>query len=98
MKIYIDKEFHCHTTNPDNVYRAFEDPFFDGKCATFIEGFLFIPEGEIWIRSDGMAFEGRVRTPWRDFAELDAAQRQYEWEQIAEYEKALAEIEAALGV
>ena len=98
MKIYIYKDFHCHTTNPDNAFREFEDKFFDGKCVTFIEGYMYIPDGESWMRSDGMVFEGKIRTPWKDYDELDEAQREYERQLLAEYESALAEIEKALGV
>ena len=35
--------------------------------------------------------------PWKNYAELDSAQREYERNQIAEYEAALSEIETALG-
>ena len=52
------------------------------------------------------SFQGRDGiSPWKPWRELDAAQRAYEQEQLeslsaqnAEYEAALAEIEAALGV
>lgn len=98
MRVYIDEKFHCHTTNPDNAYREFEVPFFDGKCKTFIEGFMYIPTDEIWTRSDGMIFVGKIITNWKDYDELDSAQREYERQQIAEYESALSEIETALGV
>jgi hypothetical protein len=35
---------------------------------------------------------------WKPYSELDNAQREYEKQLLAEYEAALAEIEAALGV
>ena len=89
MKICIDKNFHCHTANPDNAFREFEVPFFDGKCKTFVEGFIHIPNGEVWVRSDGMAFEGSINTPWKDYDELDDAQRQYEQALIADMQQAL---------
>ena len=98
MKLYIDSNCKCHTTNPDSTFREVETDFFDGKCQTFIEGSRFVPFGEIWTRSDGVVFQGEMIAPWKDYNELDAAQREYEREQLAEYEKALAEIEAALGV
>ena len=96
--IYIDSDFHCHATNPDGVYRAFDVPFFYGKCPTFIEGYIYIPDGEKRTRSDGIEFYGECVYPWKNFDELDAAQREYERQLLAEYESALAEIEAALGV
>ena len=90
MKIYIDKEYHCHTSNPDGVLREIETDFFDGKCATFIEGYRFIPDGECWIDDDGVPLIGEMITPWKDYNELDAAQRQYERELLADAENALA--------
>lgn len=97
-KIYIDSEFKCHTTNPDNVFREVETYCFDGKCDTFIEGYMFVPEDETWTRSDGVVFTGEMIAPWKDYNELDEVQREYERQLLAEYEAALAEIEAALGV
>jgi hypothetical protein len=87
MKIYVDSEYHCHTTNPDGTFREVEHPFFDGRCATFIEGYCYDDS------------KGYVQIyPWKNFDELDADQREYEKRLIAEYESALAAIEAALGV
>lgn len=98
MKIYIDSEYKCHTTNPDGTFREIETDFFDGKCTAFVEGYRFVPSGEIWTRSDGEVFYGEMVAPWKPYDELDAAQRVYERLMIADYESALAEIEAALGV
>lgn len=103
--IYIDSDFKCHTTNPDGMYTSVETAAFDGKCDAYIEGYRFVPAGSTWIRSDGVVFTGEMMAPWKGWAELDAAQREYEREQlaaasaqIAEYEAALSEIEAALEV
>ena len=90
MKIYIDSEFKCHTTNPDCVFREFDLVFFDGKCDAFIEGYLYVPSGEAWTRSDRVVFPGEMITPWKPYSELDAAQRQYEREKLADAENALA--------
>ena len=98
MKVYVDSEFKCHTTNPDGTSREVETDFFNGKCEAFIMGYRFVPAGESWTRSDGVVFQGEMIAPWKPYEELDSAQRAYEKQQIAEYEKALAEIEAALGV
>lgn len=97
MKIYIDSDFKCHTVD-DGTMTAVETEFFNGKCKTFVEGYRYVPSGESWTRSDGVVFTGEMIAPWKDYAELDSAQREYEKALIAEYEKALAEIEAALGV
>ena len=98
MKIFIDKDFYCHATNSENQYRKVETCFFDGKCPAFIEGYQYIPDGESWTRSDGVVFRGEMIAPYKPYEELDAAQREYERSQIAEYEAALSEIETALGV
>lgn len=103
MKIYIDSEYRCHTSNPDGQFKEVTlsetaQTFFAGKCTTFIEGYRYVPPYESWIRSDGIVFTGEMITPWKDSNELDNAQREYEKQLLAEYEKALAEIEKALGV
>ena len=77
---------------------AVETDAFDGKCAEYIEGYRLVPAGETWTREDGVAFSGEMIAPWKPWNELDAVQRKYEREQITQYESALTEIEAALGV
>ena len=89
MKIYIDSEYRCHTTNPDNVFLDVETDFFVGKCAKYVEGYRFVPSGETWTREDGKVFVGEMIAPWKDYSELDAAQREYERQKVAEYEEAL---------
>lgn len=89
MKVFIDSEFRCHTTNPDGTFREVETDFFDGKCNTFIEGYRFVPAGETWVRSDGKVFRGEMVSSWRPYSELDAAQREYERQLIEIYEKSL---------
>lgn len=95
--IYIDFDFKCHSAN-DSAYTAVETDFFDGKCDAFIEGYRYIPAGAVWTREDGVTFTGEMIAPWKDWRELDEAQRAYERQLLAEYEQALSEIEAALGV
>ena len=89
MKIYIDSEFKCHTTNPDGAFREFDVPYFDGKCKTFIEGYRYCPEGESYPRDDGEVFYGECVAPWKPYEELDAAQREYEQVKLAQYEQEL---------
>ena len=103
MKIYVDasypdSDFHCHTTNPDGLFCEVETDFFDGKCTEFIEGHRLVLSGKSWTREDGEVFQGEMISPWKDSKELEAAQREYERQMLADYESALAEIEAALGV
>lgn len=104
MTIYLDDDFRCHTA-PENTVSAVETDYFEGKCQTYIEGYRFVPAGKTWTRPDGVVFQGEMIAPWKPWGELDSAQRAYEQEQLdslstqnAEYEAALAEIEAALGV
>ena len=92
MKIYIDIDCKCHTTNPDNAFKEVETPFFDGKCDAFIEGYRFVPEGESWVRADGVVFQGEMVTPWKDYGELDSAQREYEREQLTELQNEKTEL------
>ena len=88
MKFYIDSDYKCHASN-DGTMTAVESVFFDGKCQTFIEGYRFVPSGESWTRSDGVVFHGEMVAPWKDYNELDAAQREYERQLVAEYAEAL---------
>ena len=96
MKIYIDSEFKCHAINPDNTFQEVETSFFDNKCTTFIEGYRFIPEGEVWIREDGVVFTGKMISPWKSYTELDAMQRSYEQELLVNIQTELAELDAAI--
>lgn len=89
MKIYIDSDFKCHTANPDGNLREVDTDFFDGKCDAFIEGYRLVPAGERWDREDGAVFYGEMVAPWKDYGELDAVQRQYEWELMYDMESAL---------
>ena len=50
------------------------------------------------MRGDGEVFKGEMVTPWKDLGNAYAAQAAYVIAQNAQYEAALAEIEAALGV
>ncbi len=104
MTIYIDSDYKCHVS-PGTGLIPVETDIFTGKCAAYIEGYRFVPEGSTWTRSDGAVFQGEMVAPWKPWDELDAAQREYEREQYAtvtaqnaEYEAALSEIETALEV
>ena len=88
MKVYIDSEFKCHVSD-DGTMTAVETDFFDSRCDAFIEGYRFVPEGERWTREDSVVFQGEMIAPWKDYAELDAAQREYERQLLATYEESL---------
>lgn len=96
MRIYIDDDFKCHVSNPDDAYTAVEAEFFDGKCDAYIEGYRFVPVGAEWTRSDGVIFAGEMLSPWKDWRTLDASQRAYEREQYAAMAAELADAKAAL--
>lgn len=84
--IYIDSDFKCRVTN-DGTMTPVETDTFDGKCDTFIKGYRFIPSGESWTREDGAVFQGEMIAPWKDYAELDAAQREYERQLLKELQE-----------
>lgn len=77
MKIYIDNDYMCHNVN-DGTMREFDVPFFDGKCAAYIEGTRYVPLGETWTRPDGEVFEGEMISPCIDSRIREAYQKQYE--------------------
>ena len=97
MEIYIDNDYKCHTVS-GGVMRKFDVPFFDGKCEEWIESYRYVPAGETWTRGDGVMFSGEMVSPWRDLTDAYAAQTAYLADQMAQYEAALTEIEAALEV
>lgn len=96
MTIYIDSDYKCYTSAADGR-RAIETNDFNGKCPEWIESYRFVPEGETWTREDGEVFTN-MAAPWKDLSEAYVAQAAYATAQNAQYEAALTEIEAALGV
>ena len=98
MIIYIDSDFKCHITN-DGTMKKVETEFFDGKCDAFIEGYRLLPAGEKWIREDGVAFEGEMIAPWKDYAILEAVQTEYEKNQteMADMQAALTEANTTIA-
>lgn len=86
--IYIDSEFKCHVSNDGNM-SAVETNFFDGKCDAFVEGHRYVPSGESWTASDGKIYSGEMVVAWKDFDQLEAAQRAYEKGLLADMQQAL---------
>lgn len=84
--------FECHTVqNEEGTFIPYETDFFDDKCDTFIEGHRIKPAGKTWVREDGEVFSGgEMIAPWKPNTELDAVQREYERQQMADMENALA--------
>lgn len=61
MKIYLDNEFKCHTTN-DGTMREIETDFFDGKCVEYIEGYKYDDRNGLAVYA------------WKPYSQLKAAQ------------------------
>lgn len=89
--IYIDSKFKCHVTSGEGL-TPIETDAFDGKCNIYIQGYRFIPAGQTWTRADGVIFTGEMISPWKPWAELDAAQREYEREQYTALLSKLSEV------
>lgn len=78
MKIYLDSEYKCYTTN-DGSRKEVEAPeFFNDKSAAFIEGYRYVPEGERWVQPNGTFFRGEMISPWVPYQLLAAVQVGYE--------------------
>ena len=89
--IYIDTNtFHCYVAQDDEGTRIpHEESFFDGKCRDFVEGYCCVPDGYNWTGIDGTVYPGGMISPWKPYAELAAAQQEYEKQLLAEYAEAL---------
>ena len=88
MRIYIDAEYKCHATDDGNR-REYELDFFNGKCEAFIEGYRYIPPGEVYVGEDGTEYQGEQVSPWRDHKALLIAQLEYE---LADADAGLTEL------
>lgn len=78
--IYVDSMSHCHRTN-DGTMKEVQTDFFIGKCDEFVEGYCY---------DDIM---GYVRIyPWKLHSRLEAVQREYEQQLLAECKEALREL------
>lgn len=69
MIIYLDSEFICHLSN-DGTMREVQTDVFDGKADEYIKGYRFVPEGETWVRSDGVEFHGVMVAPAIDYMQI----------------------------
>lgn len=92
--IYLNKEFECTVAEREDTVQSIDTNFFDGKCNAFIEGYRFVPEGQRWVRNDGVIFAGEMVTPFKDTAYLEAVQTAFEElsESITNTELAIAEL------
>lgn len=95
MTIYIDQDFQCHVEN-DGTMIAVETDFFDGKCASYIEGYRYIPDGYSWTNQSGVTFDGEMIAPWQDIRDLKIMQLEYEAEKNQERDAELTAQNAEL--
>lgn len=89
MTIYIDNDYKCHAS-PGEGLTAVDTEFFNGKCRQYIEGYRFVPAGQMWKREDGEVFSGEMVTCWRDDRILEELQALYEEEQAKQADMAAA--------
>lgn len=66
MIIYLDSDFICHLVD-DGTMRAIETDLFDGKADAYIQGYRYVPEGDIWTRADGVQFKGLMIAPAKNY-------------------------------
>lgn len=83
MTIYINSDYRCYT-QPGEGLRAVACDWADGKCAAYIEGMRYIPQGETWTRADGAVFTGEAVCAAQDAAALLAVQAAYEQQQATQ--------------
>lgn len=83
--VYIDSYNKCHVNDGGDM-TAIETAFFDGKCDAYIEGYCIV------IQESGRKFY-----PWKPMSELEAAQREYDRQILAEYQSTIADMESALN-
>lgn len=74
--IYIDSTYNCHSED-DGTRRAFEVPYFYEKCPAYIEGHIYVPEGEKLVLASGFVLEGEAITTTENYSLLISAQKSY---------------------
>lgn len=78
--IYVDSDFKCHVAD-DGTMIAVETVFFDDKADAFIEGYCYdTSKGYVTIY------------PWKPYSELEAVQRAYERQLLAQYKELIGEL------
>ncbi len=84
MKIYIDSDYKCHTSD-DGTRREVETDFFNNKCRVFIEGYKY---------DDSRGYAAIY--PWRDYTQLAEAQAAYD-EALALSQETISDMQTALN-
>ena len=67
--IYLDSDFVCHLVN-DGMMQEIQTDVFDGQPDEFIKGYRYVPQGETWVRSDGVEFHGVMVAPAKDYKQI----------------------------
>lgn len=80
--IYVDSEHKCHVQN-DGTMTPVETAYFDGKCDAFVNGHCY--------EVDDI---GTAVYTWKDYAELDEVQREYERQLLLDYQTENTELKA----
>ena len=96
MTVYIDAEYKCYAAAADGR-RAIETDYFDGKCPEWIESYRFVPDGETWVRKDGVMFTN-MTAPWKDLSDAYIAQAAYLEQLLTASQAQAADMQAALNV
>ena len=88
--VYLDENFCCHLeNNEDGSYLKHETDKLDHLAPEVIEFYRLIPEDYSWTNLDGVTFHGEMVAPWVINSQIDAIQRAYEGEKLADAENAL---------
>lgn len=88
--VYLDENFCCHLeNNEDGSWMEFATDKLDHLAPEVIESYRLIPEGYSWTNLDGVTFQGEMVAPWVINSKLDAIQRAYEGNKLADAENAL---------
>ena len=77
--IYLDSNFMCYD-KPAEGRQAVETDAFDSLCATALECYRFIPQGQAWTRPDGRIAPGPFIQAVKEPVDI---QRQYELDEVA---------------
>lgn len=89
VTVYLGSDFRCYT-EPADDRTPFITDFFSGR-EELIDLYRVVPDGESWVRSDGVVFQGEMISPCSD---NDTSP---DFLRVKELEAALAEIQEALN-
>ena len=97
MVVYIDADYRVHTESGDGR-ETVETTVFDGMPEPVIDCHRYVPGGRQWVRPDGVMIYGEFVQMCVSKQELDAAQRAFERQQLADMAAELADALAALAI